>query len=232
MSTLLRSPGFVVPLAVVLVPMVVAIVELSGRRWTPAGDIALEMLQVAEVGTEHTPLTGAWSRWGWNHPGPLLFYALAPFTWLFGNVGALIGVTIINMLACAAAVWLGWRRGGTALASLVALVVVGLAFSLTPEVWISPWNPWVGLLPLFALVLMAWSLAERDLAVLPWVVGVGSFVVQAHVGFAPVVVGVVLAGGALGVLWRRAIDDEFEGGRLRPSIRRLLLASVVTAAVL
>src|SRR5918998_3083802 len=98
-----RSPSLVIAFAVVLVPMAVAIVEVLGRRWTPAGDVALEMLQVSEVGTAHTPLTGAWSRWGWNHPGPLLFYVLAPFTWLFGNVGALVGVTAINLLACAGA---------------------------------------------------------------------------------------------------------------------------------
>jgi hypothetical protein len=210
--------------------MLTAAIELVGRSWTPAGDIALEMLQVHEVGGMRTPLTGPWSRWGWNHPGPLLFYVLAPFTWLAGNIGALAGVLLMNALASLGAVWLGWRRGGPVLAALVALIVIVLASTLSADLWISPWNPWVGLLPLFTVMLLAWSLAERDVTVLPWLVGVGSFIVQSHVGFAPVVFAAAFTGLLLS--WRplRA-NPRSEDPDLRRVLHRAMAVSALVAVV-
>ena len=79
----------VVVIVLVLAPVVAACISLLGRHWHAGGDQALEMLRIEDVGTRHTPLLGAWSRWGWAHPGPVLFYALAPFYRLFGETGVL-----------------------------------------------------------------------------------------------------------------------------------------------
>src|SRR5436305_7493624 len=57
----------VVPLAIVVI----------ARGLTPVSDWASIELFVRDVGTHATPLRGAWSRYGWNHPGPLLFFVLA-----------------------------------------------------------------------------------------------------------------------------------------------------------
>src|SRR4029079_9742726 len=70
--------------ALVSVPFVVAIVSVIGQHWFPSFDQALSMLRIRAVGTKNTPLLGAWSRWGWSHPGPALFWVLAPFNRLFG----------------------------------------------------------------------------------------------------------------------------------------------------
>ncbi len=230
-GTVSRRPHLVGVGALVVLPFVVLAIVLLGRAWTPAGDIALEMLQVSEVGGRHTPLVGTWSRWGWNHPGPLLFYVLAPFTWLLGDVGALVGVVVCNAAAALGAVLVADRRGGPRLAVLTGLVALALGLSLGPAVLISPWNPWVGLLPLLCVVLLAWSIAERDLVLLPVLVGVGSFIVQAHVGFAPLVIGLSIAGAALA--WRRA--DRFgywpRHGR-RTGMRRPLLVSAIVGLLL
>ena len=84
----------------VLAPLVAVLVALvvSGRAggWHPASDVAVEVLRIREVGGRHTPLVGVHSRYGWDHPGPVLFWALAPFSWLFGTAGVLVGVVVLN----------------------------------------------------------------------------------------------------------------------------------------
>lgn len=207
--------AFAALLGLVALPFVVAAVVVATRDWTPAGDQAIQLLKIGEVGTSDTPLVGAWSRWGWNHPGPWPMYALAPFTWLFGNVGALFGTLVLNLVALVAAVVMGRRRGGLAAASLVAVAGLLVGFAQGPTVMMDPWNPFVGLFPLYALFVAAWSLSDRDWTALPVAVALGSFSVQAHVGYLPVVAAVVVGGVVLGMLapapdpptsWRRPLE--------------------------
>jgi len=196
-------------------PFVVAAVVVATRDWAAAGDQAIQLLRIADVGTADTPLVGAWSRWGWNHPGPWPAYVLAPFTWLFGNVGALIGTLVVNMASLLLAVVMGRRRGGMPAAVLVALAGLLVGFAQGPTVLMDLWNPFVGLFPLYALFVAAWSLSDRDWAMLPFAVALASFSVQAHVGYLPVVASIVLVGVVLGVMaplpdgatsnWRRPV---------------------------
>ena len=67
------------------------------------------------------------------------------------------------------------------LAVLVALVVLVLTLANGTDLFVNPWNPWVAVLPFFTYLLLAWSLADGDVVVLPWLVGVGTYIVQAHV---------------------------------------------------
>lgn len=73
-------------------------------------------------------------------------------TWAFGNVGGLVGAAMIDTAALTAAVVIGSRRGGRSLAALVALVGLLLCTTLGPGLLVDPWNPWVGLVPLYAFV--------------------------------------------------------------------------------
>ncbi len=198
---------------IVAFPVLVAVVAVVGRSWTPAGDLALQTLQISEVGTSRTPLTGVWSRWGWNHPGPIQFYLLAPFAWVFGPTGTLIGTGLLNLASLVGAVVIGRRRGGPPIAAAVAVVALVLAASQGPDLLVSMWNPWAAVLPFFVFLLLVWSMAERDLVVLPFLVAAGSFVVQQHVGYAPFVV--VLVTLAVLLMWRpastRAADRDRSG---------------------
>src|SRR5262245_65496979 len=74
------------PLLVAL-PGLVGAVSVLVQGWVPTTDHALEVLRVADVGTRHPPLTGPWSRFGWDHPGPLLFWVSAPGYRIFGPPG-------------------------------------------------------------------------------------------------------------------------------------------------
>ena len=103
-------------------PLLVAIVSLIGYHWYPASDLALEVLRIGDVGGRHTPLVGVQSRFGWEHPGPLMFWLFAPFNWLFGQTGLLAGAAFFNAAALVGSLVVAWRRGGLALLALVAVV--------------------------------------------------------------------------------------------------------------
>src|SRR4051794_9706740 len=99
---------------VVLAPFVALLVwALTTRVWS-TGDVALTEIAVRDVGGVHTPLLGAYSRYGWHHPGPLYFMALAVPYRLLGSDGSALaaGAVVVNAVAAAAASWLLWRRGG------------------------------------------------------------------------------------------------------------------------
>ncbi|HMF04119.1 MAG TPA: hypothetical protein VKH17_04840 [Acidimicrobiia bacterium] len=234
----LRTVALPVAAFLLAVPLLVAIVSLIGNHWHPASDLALEVLRIREVGGHHTPLVGAQSRFGWDHPGPLMFWLFAPFNWLFGQTGLLAGAAIVNAAALAGSLYVAFRRGGLALLALVAVVGALLSHALGPDTLVEPWNPWVPVLPFLLYVLLAWSVAERDWAALPWLVGIGSFVVQTHVGYAPATIGLgVIASviGAYGARRSRRLHEADDGpaaapGRMSP--RRWVVVAIVVGALL
>ena len=218
-ARLSRHRFFAIIVVLVLVPIVVTVIAVIGGHWHPASDDALIVLRIRDVGGRHTPLTGVHSRFGWDHPGPLLFWLLAlPFR-VAGDTGVLVGVACLNGAALVATCLLARRRGGVSFAILVAISLLLFVRAFGPSRLLDPWNPWAALLPFFVYLLLAWSLAERDFATLPWLVLVGSFVVETHVGYLPLVVGLgAVAGGLLllrPVSARRALDAPDRRARRR-----------------
>ena len=210
------SALFVAVVIMTAAPMVAAALSLVGRQWHPASDLAIELLQIDDVGGRHTPLTGAHSRYGWDHPGPWLFWLLAPFEWLFGATGVLVGVAVLNTAATVGALVVARRLGGVTLSALVAVVLLVLIQANDTDLFVNPWNPWVAVLPWFTYVLLAWALADGDIGVLPWLIGVGTFVVQAHVGYAPLVAGAAIISGLLAWRsWRDPWRQPAPAGRRR-----------------
>jgi hypothetical protein len=226
--------GAALPVAAVLLalPLLIAVVSIVGTHWHPASDLALEVLRIRDVGGHHTPLVGVQSRFGWDHPGPLMFWLFAPFNWLFGQTGLLAAAAVANAAALAGSLFVALRRGGLPLLAFVAVVGAVLSHALGPNVLIEPWNPWVPVLPFLLYVLLAWSVAERDWAALPWLVGIGSFVVQTHVGYAPVAIGLGAIACALGAYGaararNRAADDNTSAEPSGTSPRRWVVIAVV-----
>ncbi len=206
-----------------LAPIIAAAVSVAGREWYPASDVAIQLLQIDDVGGPHTPLTGAHSRYGWDHPGPLQSWLLAPFDWLFGVTGVLVGVALLNAAAVAGALVVARRRGGVTLTVLVASVLLVLTLANGTDLFINPWNPWVAVLPFFTYLLLAWSLADGDVVVLPWLVGVGTYIVQAHVSYAPLVLGAGLVAALMA--WRA--PRSAHGGGVRMPVLIALGTGVV-----
>ncbi len=210
----------------VVLPVVAAGLAALGQAWRPTGDWAVLTLRVRDVG-EATPLVGPYSRFGWNHPGPLMYWLLAgPFRALGGGDAAMLAsAALINAVAVAGALLVAWRRGGLALVALVAAATALLAHAMGPELLRDPWNPYLTLLPLALFVLLSWSVAEGDRWTWPAAVFVGSFEVQSHVGYAVVVAAVAATAVIIAVARRRQVPVL----PMDPSRRRALL--VVTAVV-
>jgi hypothetical protein len=139
-------------------------------------------------------LVGPYSRFGWNHPGPAYFYALAPFYWLFGADGRAVtaGAIILGLLAAGSILVFARRRGGPGLMLGTGLVIALLVWHLDEAAW-SGWTPYVTILPAAAFVVAAWSLACADRWALPVAVVTGSFVIQTHIQYLPLIVGVGVA---------------------------------------
>jgi hypothetical protein len=126
----------------------------------------------------------------------LLFWLLAPFFWLFGATGVLVGTGLLNALAAGGAVLVGYRRGGVHLALLVALVEALLAHAFGLGLLVDPWNPWAAFLPFVLFLLLVWCVLCDDFIMLPVAVAVGSFSLQTHAGYLPLVGGLlVIAAG-------------------------------------
>jgi len=180
-----------------VVPLVVLLARAGFQEWNPVCDVATMAVRAGEVGTSHTPLVGPYSRFDWSHPGPLLYYLLAIPYRAFGNHGLLVGSLAINGVAVVVFVRTLLRVGGAAAATL-AVTLVGIAtFSLgTWSLW-SPWNPTIALLPFAAFIAVTWSVSLGQLRDAPWLVGLGSLLVQSHVGYGLLVLGLVLV-AALG----------------------------------
>ena len=87
-----------VGLALVLIPLVVsAIVTLTGTAPTPIRDQALMEMRVRDIGI-HAVNLGLYSRDGWSHLGPLVFYTLVLPYRIFGSStsGMVVGATMMR----------------------------------------------------------------------------------------------------------------------------------------
>jgi hypothetical protein len=176
-----------VAIAVAVAPFVVAAVTLLvGVRgdYLPVGDNALIELQTRDVG-RHDVLVGLYSREDWNHPGPMLFYVLAPFYWLTGgaSIGMNLGTLVINGASVVGMGLIARRRGGTVLLLCTLLGSALVMRSLSAEFLRDPWNCFVTALPFGLMIFLTWALMCGEAWALPVATVVASFLAQTHVGF-------------------------------------------------
>lgn len=212
-------------LAVVLLAPFLALVVWALRHTIySAGDLGMTEGLVRSVGTSTTPLLGAYSRYGWHHPGPLLFYALAgPYRILGGDGSALAAsAVVLNAVSIGAVAYLFWRRDGVGGLIAGSVVVVLLLRALGNDFLVSSWNPALPVLPVLVFALALWVLVGGRPWMLVLMVVTGSFAVQAHVGTA----GVVLVGLLVACGW--LIGHR----RTQPAGRRVWITAGVTALVL
>ncbi len=119
-----RRDRHVVTAAVVLtvLPLLVAVPRvLSKGAFALHGDDALVELRVRDIGS-HTPLVGSYQRFGYNQPGPSLFYLLVLPYRLLGSrfAGLQVAALLTNAVAIVGIAVVAFRRGGTVLAGWVA----------------------------------------------------------------------------------------------------------------
>ena len=214
--------------AVLIIPLVAAAVLLAtgSGHYHPGFDNALIELRVRDA-FDHLLYTGPYSRFGWYHPGPILFYLFAVPYQLAGERSLAIPITALalNAIAIGVLLWVAFRIGRLAGVLWVALPVVLLMRSLGIGLLHSPWNPDVSIFAFFAFLIAAWAVADGHRIMLVVAVLFGSFVVQSHVGDAlPVVLVLALAVG-FGEWWR----PRPEGRRAPVFVAALLLAVALWA---
>ena len=178
-----------------VVGTVVVILSVAAFRLLPptypTGDRAFLELYTSYA-TEGNLAVGPYSRFGWNHPGPAYFYALAPFYALGGQREFSLGAAAlaINLAVLAGLIVVVSKAGERFLDwSLIAAIAIYL-FRPGPvrdvsELLASPWNPHIVALPFGLLIGLCAALAVGWVQVMPAIALVSSFVIQTHIGLLP-----------------------------------------------
>ena len=181
-------------LSILGIPILILIIALAQRNWYPTGDQAQAELRMLSL-PGRPPLLGAAGRIEdelhrqGNHPGPIMFWATWPLYALFGKSSWAFeaSTAVVNFVWLSVSVLLVQRRSGFNVAawySAVALVLLG-GFGL--DVLSQPWNPWVALFPFAVLFLATWSAIEGDRWMVVLAGAAGSYSVQSHFGYLPMV---------------------------------------------
>jgi hypothetical protein len=192
------------PATYALLPLVViaVVVVVRAGHFIPRFDYAFQELAVQEAARAQR-LLGPYSRFGFNQPGPLLFYANVPAYALLGkNAGLSMILTRFAVDgACIAVILVLVDRIGrrtAAWGAAVGLVVFELRAGL--EWFRDPWNPYVVVLPIVVALVVGASLVDsppgRRWRSIVLVVA-GSFAVQSHIAAVPLV-GLALLLGTVG----------------------------------
>ena len=187
-----------------VVGFVVALIALARPRWFPILDLAQTEMRVRDVFTLHPPLIGLPGRIGnlarqGSHPGPLSFWAMAPFYKLFGSSAwALQAATAaLNAIAIGLSLMITRRRGGTNLMLGMAAALAALTWFDGPSVLTQAWNPYLPMMWFVVVMLGVWSVLCDDVAMLPVTTFAAIFCLQTHISYLGLVGGL----GALTAVW-------------------------------
>ena len=158
------------------------------------------------------------------HPGPLLFYFLAPMQKAFGSssTGMYVGTVILSCVSVTTCVAFARAFGSRAHAVAVLLVLLGwlAAFgNVSPD----PWPRVVVLLPLIAFFVLAAFLALGEALAAPSAVFFGTISGQTHLSTISTVVVALVAALASFVVHKRRKGIE------RGEWRQLVIAAGLTA---
>ena len=231
--------GFVAAVLVVLLaaPFVVALVVLKHPRWYPLWDLATTEMQLRDVGTRQTPLTGVGAVVGLpddlqgSHPGPLGFYLMWPVYRLFGSSpwAMQAAAAAANITALGLTVWLVSRRASVGLLVGTVAALSLLTYAYGPEALTQAWAPYMPMLWWFALLVASWCVLCGDVPALPVAVFAGCFCVQNHSAYVVPAVGIIVL--AFGSVWLDAYRQRDDRGSLRRAAQWSLVAFSVGVAV-
>jgi hypothetical protein len=153
-------------------------------------------------------LVGAYSRFQWHHPGPLYFYALAPFYaaagWTLAGLHA--GAAVLG-LACLLITYAVLMRRASVPLAICACGSLAVLAARAAEATVSPWNPHILVLPMVALIVAAADVVAGNPVLLPAVALLASLAGQAHIGVMPCAMALgatALCRACLGVVRRDA----------------------------
>ena len=208
-----------------LAQLIGALVYVTSNSWNPVDDFAIIDMRIRDVWSLATPLTGLYSRPGWNHPGPMMFWVLSPSYELSGGASnwVRIGGVVVATVFISTALFLAARLSRSMLVVTALLWLLSL-LALPIDALRAYWNPWMPLPAFILLIVLVLRVAAGRTRDLIGVVVVGSFAVQTHVGTALLVA--VLAIFALGFITLDALRSRSMPAGWRPTL--LWTAGVAT----
>ena len=206
------SPWRVVPIAVILAAVLALAVWQSPTLTrelpdeTAFGDFALLELYTRDAAAGEL-LTGPYSRFRWNHPGPAMFYLFSPVYERSGEklAGLRVAAWIFNGVVLLL-IWFVLVRGGPVWFAAIVFAAITIYLIRVPDLLASPWNPHLTVVPMGLLIVASAAVASGLAALWPLVAIVASFVVQSHLSVAPAVVLLLVATGVLIVRHAPASD--------------------------
>lgn len=205
MSAAFPRVGPRAPLLALVVLAVGHLAMITTRTYRPGGDWAFIERRTSDVWSTQFPLTGAWSRYGWNHPGPFLYDALAVPWLLTGGSwrGLWIGALVLNLAAISVAWWLAARHSTTTAAAFVVAACWTIA-AATPHLVSDPWNASVIVIPIVTMVAAAVAVRADDRRGVAVVLVVFVAAAETHVASGVLLLPVVALVTAIGMRrWRR-----------------------------
>jgi hypothetical protein len=141
-------------------------------------------------------LLGTYSRYGWHHPGPALFYWMAPWHELFGRSPAALNAAVAFLNGAAViAVVLVVRRWAGRTAALWAATLAGLYIAQQGPAFVRDfWIPHSVVFPFAALIALTAGASAGAIELVPLVALVASFLAETDLSVAPASAAVLVAG--------------------------------------
>ncbi|MBA2497609.1 MAG: hypothetical protein H0V33_11050 [Acidimicrobiia bacterium] len=204
--------------------LVVSQVRQAGLAGPVVSDWAVLELATASA-SRGDQLLGPYSRFGWNHPGPFLFYWNAPFWAATGRQlgGLTLAAAVLNTLTLTTLVTVAGRISGRFASWCAAGTVLVLFTRYDIERMREAWNPNLTVTTTALAIALAIAVAAGHRRALPLLALTASATVQIHVGTLPTV--------ALAVIAALTIALTADRSNLRRWIRPAL-ATIAILAVL
>ena len=230
-----RAKRFAWPMLALATSLVIAFSAIRGvrRGYEIIGDNALIELRGRDVLTSHHPFLGTWSSASVsagidvNHPGPLLFELVAlPVRMFGGAAGIAMAVAVLHICVVWLVGWVTARTGGATAAVVAQVFTALLVWTIGSELLYDPWQPNVLVLPFWLFVCVIWAVTADVVVMLPLAVGVGSFVMQTHLGYL-FIVPILLAFALTMVVLRRRPGGPGRFNDLRRPVGLSLVVGVV-----
>jgi hypothetical protein len=178
-------------LALIILPIAVAVVRALRRHWFPIGDNALLYIRVRDTFTAHHPLLGSWTSASlivgedMNNPGPLHDDLLAPFAHVLSpGPATAIGVGTLNALAVIGISMTARHVGGWVMERWMLLGCAALTWTMGSELLIDIWQAHAMLLPFLAFLVLLVGVGCGRTRCIPWSLAVATLLVQTHVSYA------------------------------------------------
>jgi len=231
-----EDPGWERKLALLLsgivaLPMTWLVLRLGLETWprfAAEGDMAVIQLYTRSA-TRFQQLLGPYSRFGFHHPGPAMFYLLAPgYLASGGNLtGSLYTALLFNLFLLTACAWILYRLAGVCGLTTASVVLPTVALALGANYLGSIWNPNLSILPFLVAVLALVGVAAGDTGWAPVAVAASSFALQTHLALGiPLGFAWAAAAGSC-LLWSRPPSPILK----RRSVAAILIATAVGVAL-